>query len=200
MPPESRFTVLPASDDPAWLVDPLTRIYNRSALLSMLFRETDRVQRMKTPLCLLLMDIDGFGQWNLQLGKEACDELLRQVVDRLQRLLRSYDLLGRVGGDEFLIVLPGCSARDAALLADRARAEVFHAPFHIAGEALHLSACFGLAASEGRSPVVVLREAETALQQAKQKGPESIQCFDTRARAGEPEAFLSATPGDEPPV
>jgi two-component system, cell cycle response regulator len=196
MPSESRSRILVASQDAEMLVDPLTQVYNRSALLSMLFRETDRVQRMKTPLCLLLMDIDGFGRWNSRLGPAACDELLRQVVERLQRLLRSYDLLGRVDGDEFLIVLPGCRATDAALLVDRARTEVFREPFHVGGEALHLSACFGLAASDGRSPVVVVREAETALEQAKQKGPDSIRFFDNSTRAGEPEALLSSTSGD----
>ena len=196
MQSESRRTILLAFHDTELSVDPLTQVYNRSALLSMLFLETDRAQRMKTPLCLLLLDIDGFGRWNSQLGKVTCDDVLRQVVERLRRLLRSYDLLGRVGGDEFLIVLPGCSATDALLLAERAQTEVFREPFHVAGEVLRLSACFGVAASEGRSPVVVLREAQTALQQAKQQGPESILCFDNGSRAREPEAFLSSASGD----
>lgn len=179
-------------------VDPLTRVYNRSTLLSMLFRETDRVQRLKTPLCTLLFDIDDFGHWNSRLGNEACDDLLCQVVDRTSRQLRSYDLLGRTGNDEFLIILPGCTVVDAILLAERLRLDVFAAPFHVAGESIRLSACFGIASSEGRSPVVVLREAEQTLQRAKNAGPESIKCPGDcpDAKAG-PVAFLSPTSGDE---
>lgn len=177
--------------------DPLTHVYNRSTLLSMLFRETDRMQRMKTQLCLLLLDIDDFGHWNTRLGTEACDDLLCQVVERVNRLLRSYDLLGRLGKDEFLTILPGCSTVDAVLLAERLRMDVFAAPFHVAGEAIRLSACFGIASSEGRSPVVVLREAEVALDQAKEIGPESIQCFGSCTQAREPVAFLSPGSSDE---
>lgn len=179
-------------------VDRLTRVYNRPTLLSLLFRETDRVQRLKTPLCVLLLDIDDFGHWNSRLGTEACDDLLCQVVDRTSRQLRSYDLLGRTGNDEFLAILPGCTVVDAVLLAERVRLDVFAAPFHVAGESIRLSACFGIASSEGRSPVVVLREAEQTLQRAKTAGPESIQCPgdcpDTKAG---PVAFLSPTSGDE---
>lgn len=178
-------------------IDPLTRTYNRSALLSMLFRETDRVQRMKTPLCLLLMDIDDFGHWNERLGTEVCDELLRQIVDRSQRLLRSYDVLGRAGMDEFLTILPGCTSMAAVQLAERLRAEVFAAPFHAAGNAVRLSACFGISTSDGRSPVVVLREAELSLQFAKKTGPESIQYFSGNAHHGSPVTFLSASSGEK---
>ncbi|MGB7546343.1 MAG: GGDEF domain-containing response regulator [Terracidiphilus sp.] len=178
--------------------DPLTGVYNRATLLSMLFRETDRVQRMKTPLCLLLFDIDDFGHWNSRLGADLCDDLLCQAVERTTRLLRSYDLLGRPGKDEFLLVLPGCASVSAVMLAERLRLEVFSAPFHVAGTTIRLSACFGIASSEGRSPVVVLREAEQALQQAKEAGPESIQCFTNCADdQAAPVGFLSPSSGDE---
>jgi diguanylate cyclase (GGDEF)-like protein len=156
--------------------DHLTGAYNRETILAMLFRETDRVQRMKSSLCMILFDIDDFSHWNGRLGTAACDGLLRQTVARAGRLLRSYDLLGRAGKDEFLIGLPGCSTVHAQMLAERMCAEVFSTPFHVAGEAIRLSACFGIASSLGRSPVVVLREAEQALQTAKAAGPESIHC------------------------
>ena len=94
-------------------MDPLTGVYNRATLLSMLFRETDRVQRMKTSLCVMLFDIDDFGHWNSRLGTLACDELLCAVVQRATRLLRTYDVLGRAGKDEFLVILPGCGTADA---------------------------------------------------------------------------------------
>ena len=156
--------------------DSLTGAYNRETLFRMLFRETDRAQRMKSALCMVLFDVDDFGHWNSRLGAEACDELLRQIAARCERLLRSYDLLGRVGKDEFLIAMPGCSGVNAVLLAERLRVEVFGRPYHIGSESIRLSACFGVASSNGRSPLVVLRESEQALMLARASGPESIHC------------------------
>jgi len=179
-------------------MDHLTGVYNRETILSMLFRETDRVQRLKSSLCMILFDIDDFGHWNSRLGADACDDLLCQVVDRTSRHLRSYDLLGRPGMDEFLVAMPGCSPANASMLAERLRREVFSSPFHTAGESIRLSACFGIAASQGRAPMVVLREAEQALQMAKYLGPESIQCFSGCPEStAAPVAFLSPTSGDE---
>jgi two-component system, cell cycle response regulator len=178
--------------------DRLTGVYNREALLSMLFRETDRVQRLNTPLSLALFDIDDFGHWNARLGTEVCDGLLCQVVARTQQLLRSYDLLGRLGMDAFLVALPGCAINDAAMLAERLRLEVFSAPYRTQGESIRMSACFGLAASHGRSPVVVLREAEEALARARAAGPESIECYADGPRPYPPPVtYLSPTSDDE---
>jgi two-component system, cell cycle response regulator len=179
-------------------MDHLTGVYNREAILAMLFRETDRVQRMNSALSLVLLDIDDFGHWNSRLGNDTCDDLLCQIAGRLTRLLRSYDLLGRPGMDEFLLVLPGCSAVNAAMLAERIRVDVFCAPFRVAGESIRLSATFGIASSRGRSPVVVLREAEQAMQWARAAGPESIQCFgDCPQPSARPVTFLSSSSGDE---
>ena len=179
-------------------LDHLTGVYNRETLLAMLFRETDRVQRSHSDLCLVLFDIDDFGHWNSRLGVDACDELLCQVASRTAALLRSYDVLGRPGMDAFLVALPSCAPANAMTLTERLRAEVFSTPFHVAGETVRLSACFGLAISHGRSPVVVLREAEKALEWAKAAGPESIQCFGSPPQPlPSPVTFLSATSGDE---
>ena len=179
-------------------LDRLTGVYNRETLLAMLFRETDRLQRMNSSLSLVLFDIDDFGHWNSRLGVDACDELLCQVATRTEALLRSYDLLGRPGMDEFLVALPACSPVNAMTLTERVRVEVFASPFQVAGESVRLSACFGIAASRGRSPIVVLREAEKALEWAKLAGPESIQCFGSAPLpAPSPVTFLSSTSGDE---
>jgi two-component system cell cycle response regulator len=171
--------------------DPLTGVYDRPTLLSLLFRETDRAQRMKSALALIVFDIDDFRHWNLRLGAEVCDELLWRVVERTLRLLRSYDVLGRLGEDEFLVVLPGCGCANAMMLAERLRMEVFAMPFQAAETEVRLSACYGVASSEGRSPVVVLREAEQALQAAKETEPETIRSFSGRAACEtSPVAFL----------
>jgi diguanylate cyclase (GGDEF)-like protein len=147
---------------------------------------------------MILYDVDDFGHWNSRLGSDVCDELLCQVVERTMQLLRSYDLYGRVGKDEFLIALPGCSTVNAVMLSERIRLDVFCAPFLVAGEAIRLSACFGIASSQGRSPIVVLREAEQALAEAKVAGPESIECFgDCEKSTAAPVTFLTSNSGDE---
>jgi two-component system, cell cycle response regulator len=178
--------------------DALTGLYNRAGMLSMLFRETDRVQRTHSLLCMILIGIDDCGHWSAHLGEGGCDELLVQVVGRVTRLLRSYDLFGRVGKDNFLVALPGCSPVNAVMLAERLRLEVFTTPFPQDGQSIRLSACFGLVPSHGRSPVVVLREAEQVLQWARECGPESIKCTsDYPEPHPAPIAFLSADADDD---
>jgi two-component system cell cycle response regulator len=151
--------------------------YNRPALLSILFRETDRVQRMKTALCLILFGIDTDENSDSSMDAWCCDEVLSQVARRTTRLLRSYDLLGQLENHEFLLVLPGCDNFNATMLAERLRIDVFSQPFQFPGKQIQLAACFGIASSNGRSPVIVLREAEKALCSAKHQGPGSIHCF-----------------------
>ncbi len=172
--------------------DRVTGCYDRETMLRFLFRETDRVQRLHSPLSVLVMDLDDFSHWNEEVGRDACDRVLREVAVRSSRVLRSYDLLGRLGKDAYLMVLPGCGTIDAGMLADRLRMEVFGEPFQVTEQntcdrtpievRLRLSACFGIAASRSRSPVVVVREAEEALAQAKLAGPDNILCAGESSR------------------
>ena len=178
-------------------LDHLTGVYNRETLLTTLSREINRAERMNTRLAVLLFDIDDFGHWNSRLGSDACNELLRQVAGRTLRLLRSYDTIGRPGKDEFLLALPGCGIPEAMALAERLRRDVFYEPFHVSGESIRLSACFGIAFCNARPPVVALREAEKALSRAKDAGPESIQSFDEDSdHEVSPVMFVSADSGD----
>jgi diguanylate cyclase (GGDEF)-like protein len=176
--------------------DRLTSTLSRAAMLSALFTETDRVQRMGSQFCLILFDVDDFRHWNGRLGVAACDTLLVQAAQRVRGLLRSYDLLGRMGADEFLVALPGCGTANAVLLAERIRSAAFAEPFRTGGKAIRLSACFAVAASQGRTPVVVLRELEEALRSAKEAGPESIVTASGCPQAA-PVEFLSPTTGDD---
>jgi two-component system cell cycle response regulator len=150
-------------------------IWNRDQLMDALFRETDRVQRMKTPLALILMGVtECCGGRVVAFG---CEELLQEAAERTGRLLRSYDFWGRVGAGELLLILPGCTAESAVLLAERIELEISEAEFLAKGGRTSLSACFGIAVSGGRSPMVVLREAETALRLARERGGGTIQCI-----------------------
>lgn len=168
--------------------DGLTRLWNREALLSLIFQETDRVQRMKTPLSLMLLDLDDFSRINHEYGYETGDRVLTELADRFRRQLRSYDLIGRCGEDEFLLALPGCTRDNAMALAGRIREAILGRPFDLNGDAATLTASFGLAGSRGRSPLTVLREAECALAAAKVAGKNSIRLYE--AEPGHPESLL----------
>lgn len=157
--------------------DSLTGLWNREALLPLLFQETDRVRRTSAPMAVMLIDLDHFTHRNLEFGYGICDSVLRQLAVRLRRQLRSYDILGRSGEDEFLVALPGCSLSDAMAMAERLRVKVFHSPFHIRGISLTVRASLGVAQSGGRSPLIVLRDAERALTAAKQAGRDRARCL-----------------------
>jgi len=154
--------------------DGLTGLWNREALLSLIFQETDRVQRMKSPLALLLLDLDDFSRVNHDYGYETGDRVLIELANRFRRQLRSYDLIGRCGEDEFLLALPGCTLEQAIVLGDRIRESILGRPFALDRDATTLNASFGAAISRGRSPLVVLREAERALAQAKLAGKNCV--------------------------
>jgi two-component system, cell cycle response regulator len=146
---------------------------------------------MKALLCLMLVGVDDFAHWNARFGPAGCDEFLTQVVERVRRLLRSYDLFGRAGQAEYVLALPGCGPVSAVSLAERIRSEVFTIPFCISRGSVRLTASYGIAPSDGRSPVVVLRDAEQALLSARASGPESIR---TRTLA-DADALVSAGDG-----
>jgi two-component system cell cycle response regulator len=158
--------------------DGLTGLSNRESLLTKLFRETDRAQRLGSPLALLLLDLDHFAQLNREHGYDGGDNVLRQLASRLRRHLRSYDLFGRCGEDEFLIAMPGGGNDDARAMASRLRDAIGERPFDILKASVRITASFGVAQSGGRSPLVVLREAETALNLAKLAGRNCIRFYD----------------------
>lgn len=166
--------------------DSLTNLLNREAMMRQLFQETDRVQRMRTPLTLMLVDLDRFSAINSEYGYSAGDGVLKEVAHRLKRYLRSYDILGRCAGDQFLIGLPGCLAEQAALMAERLKQSVLEKPYHIDRDILRVTVSIGIATSRGRSPLIVLREAERALGDAKLAGRNCIRCY------GRPEATIEA--------
>lgn len=161
--------------------DRLTGLLNREALLTKLFEETDRVQRMKTPLTMLLIDLDSFSQVNADYGYAAGDRILKELAQRFKRYLRSYDLVGRCGEDEFLIALPGCSLEEGTSMAERLHRAVLQKPFHLERDIVPVTASIGLAQSHGRSPLVVLREAERSLAEAKLSGGNCVRALDQQS-------------------
>ena len=160
--------------------DTLTGLLNREAMMRLLFQETDRVQRMRTPLTLMMIDLDKFSEINIEFGYGTGDAVLREFAQRLKRYLRSYDILGRCGEDEFLIGLPGCTAEQAEAMAERLQGWILEKPYHIHRDVFSVTASIGIASSRGRSPLIVLREVERALANAKVAGRNCAQIFNSR--------------------
>ncbi|MBI5308530.1 MAG: diguanylate cyclase [Planctomycetes bacterium] len=125
--------------DNAWLyakvkrlaiTDSLTGIYNHGFLRESLFREYSRIERFKLPIILLLMDIDHFKRVNDTYGHLQGDEILRKVSLILRNSIRTYDILGRYGGEEFMVIMPEASLEDGIALAERIRAAIEKYEFH----------------------------------------------------------------------
>lgn len=99
--------------------DSLTGIWNRAAIFDTFKKEFSRANREKKPISIILADLDYFKKINDQYGHPAGDEVLRQTSWLMKEVLRQYDTCGRYGGEEFLIVLPGCNSETALGIAQR---------------------------------------------------------------------------------
>jgi diguanylate cyclase (GGDEF)-like protein len=108
--------------------DALTGTWNRRAILEILRRELARGAREGTPVGVVLADLDHFKRVNDTLGHLTGDAVLSEAARRIGAALRPYDALGRYGGEEFLIVLPGCDPEGASQVAERVRGRVAEAP------------------------------------------------------------------------
>jgi diguanylate cyclase (GGDEF)-like protein len=156
--------------------DALTGVKNRRSIRDMLRKELARCRREKNTLGVILADVDHFKKVNDHFGHAAGDAVLVTVVQRITSTLRAYDLLGRYGGEEFLIIAPGCDLDLAQKLAERIRAAVGDEPFdlgdHFTTMSLSLGVTLGTAESD---PEFLVALADTAMYQAKRKGRNQIE-------------------------
>ncbi len=153
--------------------DTLTGMLNRGAVLDVLGREIDRSARQGTPLGLLLADVDHFKRVNDTFGHAAGDAVLREVARRLGDVVRPYDRLGRLGGEEFLLVLPDCDAAETVRLGERLCVRLAAEPVDFAGGSVAVTASIGAAAREPDAPVgaeALLQAADAAMYRAKRAG------------------------------
>jgi diguanylate cyclase (GGDEF)-like protein len=152
------------------------RRLGRRALKSELLRRLSEAQRYAEPLSIILLDIDRFKDVNDHFGHDIGDHVLRTLVERLGRQLRASDVLGRWGGEEFVIVAPRTDAVPASELAERCRRALEAEPFPTAGT---VTASFGVAARiDGGDPDDLLRRADDALYAAKRAGRNHVVIAD----------------------
>jgi diguanylate cyclase (GGDEF)-like protein len=160
--------------------DALTHVWNRAAILDILERELSRSVRDTTPLAVLICDIDHFKQVNDEHGHVAGDAVLREVASRMTAGVRPYDFVGRYGGEEFIIVLPGCDEEDAGKAAERLRTDIYNSPVHTPEGIIHVSLSFGVAtvtAPELIDTDSLIRRADQALYGAKTSGRNRVRLW-----------------------
>ena len=150
--------------------DGLTGLLNRSTILEKLEDELARATRGGNHVSVLMADLDRFKSINDTLGHLAGDAVLREAARRLKSAARRYDLVGRYGGEEFLIVLPGCDATAAALQAERMREAIGATPFLTPSRPITVNISLGVACSSHCAPEALVREADDALYEAKGAG------------------------------
>ncbi len=160
--------------------DPLTGLPNRRLLEDRLRQSLAVVERETSSLALFFIDIDHFKRVNDSLGHSAGDELLCSVAERLGRVVRRGDSLGRLGGDEFIVVLPGASATEAAEAAGR-MIEVFMPTFRVAGHDLTVTPSFGISMypGDGKDFETLLKNADAAMYRAKEAGRNGFQFYSS---------------------
>jgi diguanylate cyclase (GGDEF)-like protein len=151
--------------------DNLTGLWNRATVREQLGTEISRARRAGSSVAVVLADLDRFKMVNDTYGHQAGDETLRQATARMRSALRASDSIGRYGGEEFLIVLPGTEPHIAMTVAERARASVC-APLHVNGVRMDMSVSLGVASTRTTSdcPDALIQAADAALYRAKAEG------------------------------
>lgn len=159
--------------------DSLTGLYNHRSFHERLRAELTRASRVRDSVALLMLDVDDFKRVNDICGHAVGDEILVALAETLSSLVRSSDIVCRLGGEEFAVIMPSCDARDALGLARRLQERLETHPVGPAGE---ITISIGIAAGpeQASNPRELVACAETAMMTAKARGKSQIVLFDER--------------------
>ncbi len=152
-------------------VDGMTGLFNRSHFLIQAETEFERTQRYHHPLSVLMLDIDHFKSINDRYGHDVGDRVIVEIANILRYMAREADLAARMGGEEFVVMLPETGIADAANLGERLRAAIAATPIQATGGLLTLTVSIGVGGSDGNATVgEMLKQADLALYRAKSEG------------------------------
>jgi two-component system cell cycle response regulator len=170
--------------------DTLTGLRNRGAIVASAEAELARSQRSGALLGVALLDVDHFKRINDAYGHQVGDQALALVATTVQQCLRAYDLVGRWGGEELLLVLPGTTLEIAVVIAERVRAKIAATPLDLVdGRQLTITASLGVASTEQDDQATLdqlVHAADTALYLSKAAGRNCVQATRDLARAAMP--------------
>ena len=156
--------------------DALSGMPNRRHFFEQVDRELARCRRHARPLSLILFDLDDFKSVNDTRGHAAGDAVIRAVGDLCGRIQRRHDFAARIGGEEFVVLLPETDLDGAAIVAERLRCELEHMPIPESGDSLYVTASFGVAEASAETDTVetFLARADRALYSAKHSGRNGV--------------------------
>ena len=159
------------------ITDPLTGAFNRRYMMDQLPRELERCRRYANPLSVIMCDVDHFKQVNDVKGHSAGDDVLQQFAARMQKSIRAHsDWVARIGGEEFVIILPETGYEGAVFVAEKIRTIITSVPFVTRGGDVVATSSFGVASTEAHGPDLMMntetlmREADQCLYASKQSG------------------------------
>ena len=160
--------------------DFLTGLLNRSEILAALQREFSRSGREGKSATVILADIDHFKRVNDSLGHAAGDEVLKEVARRMKSDLRPYDVVGRYGGEEFLIILPGCDLPNGVRRAEQIRNQIANEPVHTPAGPVSATVSMGVTVTTfgpDLTSAEILQQADVSLYKAKNNGRNRTEVF-----------------------
>lgn len=151
--------------------DPLTGLANRRLLMDRLSQEAERAERHQQPFVLAMLDVDHFKRFNDKHGHDVGDQILVAVARHMENALREYDVCGRWGGEEFLLILPQTKLSDAHTIISRLHGGISQVSIHVNRKSLSVTVSIGLAEHQaGESHTETLLRADAALLSAKRSG------------------------------
>ena len=158
------------------ITDALTELFNRRKFFKLAGLEFERSRRYQTPFSVITLDIDWFKKINDTYGHDTGDQALREVSRRLRSGVRSVDVVARIGGEEFAILLPETSLEEARQVAERLRAGFANAPVEWQGQQVPITASFGVTAMDENCAdlEMMMKRADQALYRAKEGGRNQV--------------------------
>ncbi len=164
--------------------DDLTGLYNRRQFMELAHREFSRAKRYNVSLSLIMFDVDNFKRINDQYGHSAGDEALQSLAKTSRESLRNFDILGRLGGEEFAVVLPECNEHTAMLVAERLRKAIEGQRIRTPQGDIGMTASLGICACDRvdvQSVDDMMRIADKGLYTAKKKGRNRVETLACEA-------------------